>query len=203
MVLSWIKMETISRLTGKLHLASKRGLTPPKLYDSGADFRIEFAENTEGRQVRISCINVTDSLSSVVFMSHPNQLPICHTSRFVESQVWQKCFTESVAQMSLWQECHTSRFVESQGFFHEMQNILLFEYKQDLMQEITYIQEMECVQPLRFRTNHPPPMEKLTPPMEKLRPLGGNREPLDGKAHPPMENDLTPRWKMTRVIRIS
>ena len=84
-----------------------------------------------------------------------------------------------------------------------MQNILLFEYKQDLMQEITYIQEMECVQPLRFRTNHPPPMEKLTPPMEKLRPLGGNREPLDGKAHPPMENDLTPRWKMTRVIRIS
>jgi hypothetical protein len=39
--------------------------------------------------------------------------------------------------------------------------------------------------------------------MEKLRPLGGNREPLGGKAHPPMENDLTPRWKMTRVIRIT
>jgi len=83
--------------------------------------------------------------------------------------------------MSLWQECHTSRFVESQGFFHEMQNILFFEYKQALMQEITYIQEIECVQPLRFRT---PPVEKLTPPMEKLRPLGGNREPLGGKAQP-------------------
>ena len=38
--------------------ASQGGLTPPKLYDSGADFRIEFAENTEGRQVRISCIFV-------------------------------------------------------------------------------------------------------------------------------------------------
>ena len=38
--------------------ASQGGLTSPKLYDSGADFRIEFAENTEGRQVRISCIFV-------------------------------------------------------------------------------------------------------------------------------------------------
>ena len=51
-------METTSRLTGKIHKASQGGLTPPKLYDSGADFRIEFAENTEGRQVRISCIFV-------------------------------------------------------------------------------------------------------------------------------------------------
>ncbi len=115
--------------------ASQGGLTSPKLSDSGLDFRIAVAKNTEGRQVRISCINVTDRLSSVVFISHPNQLQICHTSRFVESQVlqkcfreslqechccknvcqvWQKCFTESVAEMSLWQECHTSRFVESQ-----------------------------------------------------------------------------------------
>ena len=195
-------METISRSTGKFHLASQGGLTSPTLSDSGLDFRIAVAKNTEGRQVRISCRNVTDRLSSVVFISHPNQLHICHTSRFGKSQVlqkcfresllkchccknvcqvWQKCFTESVAEMSLWQECHTSRFVDCQGFFHEMQNILFFEYKQALMQEITYIQEIECVQPLRFRT---PPMEKLTPPMEKLRPLGGNREPLDGKAQP-------------------
>jgi hypothetical protein len=86
--------------------------------------------------------------------------------------------------MSLWQECHTSRFVESQGFFHEMQNILFFEYKQALMQEITYIQEIECVQPLRFRTppweNDPPPWEiapweLVGPPWElKLDPRSGN-----------------------------
>ena len=153
--------------------ASQGGLTPPTLYDSGLDFPNRGRKTRKRRQVRISCINVTNGLSSVVFISHPNQLHICHTSRFVESQVWQKCFresllkchccknvcqvwqkcfTESVAKMSLWQECHTSRFVESQGFFHEMQNILFFEYKQALMQEITYIQEIECVQPLRFRT---------------------------------------------------
>ena len=58
MVLPLIQMETTSRSTGKIHKASQGGLTPPKLYDSGADFRIEFAENTEGRQVRISCIFV-------------------------------------------------------------------------------------------------------------------------------------------------
>ena len=58
MVLPLIQMETISRLTGKIHKASQGGLTSPTLYDSGADFRIEFAENTEGRQVRISCIFV-------------------------------------------------------------------------------------------------------------------------------------------------
>jgi len=32
-------------------------------------------------------------------------------------------------------------------------------------------------------------MEKLTPPREFVT--------------PPMENDLTPRWKQTRVIRIT
>lgn len=161
--------------------ASQGGLTTPALYDSGADFRIAFAKNTEGRHVRISCRNVTLRLSSVVFIPHPNQLHICHTPRFGKSQVWQKCFreslqechccknvcqvwqkcfTESVAEMSLLQECHTSRFVESQGFFHEMQNIQLLEYKQALMQEVTYIQEIECVQTLRFRPNHPPSVGK-------------------------------------------
>ena len=131
--------------------ASQGGLTPPTLYDSGLDFPNRGRKTRKRRQVRISCINVTNGLSSVVFISHPNQLHICHCCKNV-CQVWQKCFTESVAKMSLWQECHTSRFVESQGFFHEMQNILFFEYKQALMQEITYIQEIECVQPLRFRT---------------------------------------------------
>ena len=87
MVLPLIQMETISRSTGKFPKASQGGLTSPKLSDSGLDFRIAVAKNTEGRQVRISCKNVTDRLSSVVFISHPNQLHICHTSRFVESQV--------------------------------------------------------------------------------------------------------------------
>ena len=58
MGLPLIQMETTSRSTGKIHKASQGGLTSPTLYDSGADFRIEFAENTEGRQVRISCIFV-------------------------------------------------------------------------------------------------------------------------------------------------
>ena len=107
-------METISRSTGKFPKASQGGLTSPKLSDSGLDFPNRGRKTRKRRQVRISCKNVTHGLSSVVFMSHPNQLPICHTSRFVESQVWQKCFTESVAEMSLWQECHTSRFVGCQ-----------------------------------------------------------------------------------------
>ena len=188
MVLPLIQMETISRLTGKIHKASQGGLTPPKLYDSGLDFRIAVAKNTEGRQVRISCINVTNRLSSVVFISHPNQLPICHTSRFVDCQVlqkcfreslqechccknvcqvWQKCFTESVAEMSLLQKCHTSRFVDCQ-----VANLSL------LQKCHTWVR----IGPIAPES--PPPMEKLTPPMEKLRPLGGNREPLDGKAQP-------------------
>jgi len=114
MGLPLIQMETISRLTGKIPKASQGGLTSPKLSDSGLDFPNRGRKTRKRRQVRISCKNVTHGLSSVVFMSHPNQLPICHTSRFVESQVLQKCFTESVAEMSLWQECHTSRFVGCQ-----------------------------------------------------------------------------------------
>ena len=67
-----------------------------------------------------------------------------------------------------------------------MQNILFFEYKQALMQEITYIQEIECVQPLRFRTpaweNDPPPWEMA--PWELVWP------PWELKVvDPAMEND--------------
>lgn len=107
MVLSLIQMVKNTRLTGKNPKASHGGLTPPKLYDSGADFRIAFAKNTEGRQVRISCRNVTFGLSSVVFISHMNQLPICHTPRFAESQVLQKCFGESLLK------CHCGKNVTS------------------------------------------------------------------------------------------
>ena len=161
--------------------------------------------------MRISCKNVTHGLSSVVFMSHPNQLPICHTSRFVKSQVlqkcfreslqechccknvcqvWQKCFTESVAEMSLWQECHTSRFVGCQ-----VANL-------SRCRNVTLGSESDLTHP---------PMEKLTlrwkssPPRWKSSPLSGNRDftPPMEKLNPPMENDLTHRWKMTRVIRIT
>ena len=114
MVLPLIQMETTSRLTGKIHKASQGGLTPPTLYDSGLDFPNRGRKTRKRRQVRISCINVTDRLSSVVFIPQSNQLHFCRTLGFVESQVWQKCFTESVAEMSLWQECHTSRFVDCQ-----------------------------------------------------------------------------------------
>ena len=182
-------METTSRLTGKIHKASQRGLTSPKLSDSGLDFRIAVAKNTEGRQVRISCRNVTDRLSSVVFISHPNQLPICHTSRFVvcqvlqkcfcESlqechccknvcQVWQKCFTESVAEMSLWQECHTSRFVRCQ-----VANLSLLQ---------------KCHTWVRIG-----PIAPESPPSD------GKAHPSDGKAQTPRRKSGTPRWKSSTL----
>lgn len=80
--------------------ASQGGLTSPKLYDSGLDFRIAVAKNGRGRHVRISCTNVTNTLSSVVIISHPNQLHNCHTSLFAQSQVLHKCLCESVAHLS-------------------------------------------------------------------------------------------------------
>ena len=58
MVLSLIQMETISRLTGKIHKTSQGGLTPPKLYDSGLDFPNRGRKTRKRRQVRISCIFV-------------------------------------------------------------------------------------------------------------------------------------------------
>ncbi len=99
MGLPLIQMETISRLTGKIHKASQGGLTSPKLSDSGLDFRIAVAKNTEGRQVRISCKNVTDRLSSVVFISHPNQLQKCLSS--VAKMFYRiSCRNVTVARMS-------------------------------------------------------------------------------------------------------
>ena len=51
-------METISRLTGKIHKASQGGLTSPKLSDSGLDFPNRGRKTRKRRQVRISCIFV-------------------------------------------------------------------------------------------------------------------------------------------------
>ena len=64
------------------------------------------------------------------------------------------------------------------------------------------------------RSHLGPNRPHLTPPMEKLTmptPSDGNREnpprefvtPPMEKLNPPMENDLTLRWKQTRVIRIT
>ena len=58
MALPLIQMETISRLTGKIHKTSQGGLTPPKLYDSGLDFPNRGRKTRKRRQVRISCIFV-------------------------------------------------------------------------------------------------------------------------------------------------
>lgn len=88
--------------------ASQGGLTSPKLYDSGPDFPNRSRKRWNGRHVRISCINVTKTLSSVVIISHPNQLQYCHTRKISGSQVLHKCFTESVAEMSLLQICQSS-----------------------------------------------------------------------------------------------
>ena len=88
--------------------ASQGGLTSPKLYDSGPDFPNRSRKRWNGRHVRISCINVTKTLSSVVIISHPNQLQYCHTRKISGSQVLHKCFTESVAEMSLLRICQSS-----------------------------------------------------------------------------------------------
>ena len=184
-----IQMETISRLTGKIHKTSQGGLTSPTLYDSGLDFPNRGRKTRKRRQVRISCINVTDRLSSVVFISHPNQLHICHTSRFGKSQVlqkcftesllkchccknvcqvWQKCFTESVAEMSLWQECHTSRFVDCQ-----VANLSLWQ---------------ECHTWVR-----------IGPTCPNRLPSDGKAHPSDGKAQTPRRKSGTPRWKSSTL----
>ena len=154
---------------------SQGGLTSPKLSDLGLDFPNRGRKTRKRRQVRISCINVTDRLSSVVFISHPNQLHKCHTSRFVESQVWQKCFTESVAEMSLWQECHTSRFVGCQVA------------KMSLLQKChTWVR----IGPIT-------PESHLRPPQWKsgIKPLQWKSSPLRGNL------GLTPPVEICKVIR--
>jgi len=87
---------------------SQGGLTSPKLFHQGPDFPNRSRKRWNGRHVRISCINVTHGLSSVVIISHPNQLHICRTEFFTQSQVWQKCLCESVADISLLQKCQSS-----------------------------------------------------------------------------------------------
>ena len=74
----------------------------------GPDFSNRSRKRWKGRHVRISCINVTNTLSSVVIIPHPNQLQYCHTRKISGSQVLHKCFTESVADMSLLQICQSS-----------------------------------------------------------------------------------------------
>jgi hypothetical protein len=170
MGLPLIQMETISRSTGKFPKASQGGLTSPKLYDSGLDFP------NRGRKKHRRTAG-------------PNQLPICHTSRFVESQVlqkcfreslqechccrnvcqvWQKCFTESVAEMSLWQECHTSRFVGCQ-----VANLSLLQ---------------KCHTWVRIG-----PIAPESPPSD------GKAHPSDGKAQTPRRKSGTPRWKRSTL----
>ena len=109
-------METTSRSTGNNPKTSQGGLTSPKLYDSGLDFRIAVAKNTEGRQVRISCINVAHNFSHRVkccINVCANQLPICHVAILSHSQNQRESsvanmFMRIVADMSLLQICQSS-----------------------------------------------------------------------------------------------
>lgn len=149
--------------------ASQGGLTSPKLLYQGPDFPNRSRKRWKGRHVRISCINVTYGLSSVVFISHPNQLHICHTSRFGKSQVLQKCFTESVADMSLLQKCQSSvvfMFSRIVAQISRCRNVT------SRGKNVT-LPKCHCG---RFIT--PDPLRwKMTPPVEN------DRDP------PPMEND--------------
>ena len=92
----------------KISIVSQGGLTSPKLFHQGPDFPNRSRKRWKERHVRISCINVTNTLSSVVIISRPNQLQYCRTRKISGSQVLQLCFTESVADMSLLQICQSS-----------------------------------------------------------------------------------------------
>ena len=187
------------------HKASQGGLTSPKLYDSGPDFSNRSRKRWKGRHVRISCINVTNTLSSVVIISHPNQLQYCHTSLFAQSQVLHKCLCESVAHLSRCRNVTSSVvFMFSANrcgnvtvanmsvkcgiyvYANRCSNVTL--QKCHVKRQKCHVAQMSHLGPNRPHLT--PPMEKLTPPMEIERTLRGNLLPLRWKSS-------TPRWKMT------
>jgi hypothetical protein len=164
-------MATNHHSTGKNPRASQGGLTSPKLYDSGLDFRIAVAKNGRGRHVRISCINVTNTLSSVVIISHPNQLHICRTSLFAQSQVLYLCFTESLLKYHV---ANMSRQVLQKGLCESVANTSLLQ-----KYHVNRQKYHSC-------TNTTDPHQwKMTPPVEN------ESDPLQWKMTPPRELETT------------
>ena len=174
-------------------IVSQGGLTSPKLLRQGPDFPNRSRKRWNGRHVRISCTNVTHGLSSVVIISHPNQLHICRTEFFWRCQVLHKCLCESVADIS---RC---KYVTSSVVFmfspNRCSNITLqichvnvanmFYYNR--CQNVTVTQKPhQNWQKYHSCTNTTDPLQwKMTPPVEN------DRDPLQWKMTPPRELETT------------
>ena len=185
----------------KTSIVSQGGLTSPKLFYQGPDFPNRSRKRWKERHVRISCTNVTNTLSSVVIISRPNQLQYCRTRKISGSQVLQLCFTESVADMSLLQICQSSvvnmfmrivaqisrcKYVTSSGNCITVANMSycctnVIVSKMSRCRNVTPCVKSATPDPLRW---------KMTPPMEMESTLRGNLLPLRWKSS-------TLRWKMT------
>ena len=160
----------------KISIVSQGGLTSPKLFYQGPDFPNRSRKRWKERHVRISCTNVTNTLSSVVIISHPNQLQYCRTRKISGSQVLQLCFTESVADIS---RC---KYVTSSG------NCITVANMSHCCTNVT-VSKMSLLQDPPTMENDPPTWELVDPTWELVDPT--------------WELVLTPRWKQTRVIRIT
>ena len=191
-----------TRLTGDNLKASQEGLTSLKLSDSGLlDFRIAVAKNTRGRHVRISCINVTPGLSSVVIISHPNQLHICRTLLFAQSQVLHKCLCESVAYLSRCKYVTSSvvfmfaRIVAQMSRCRNVTsscNYVTVARMSHCCRNVTVVKMSRCQNvSLRSESATSDPSEGICYPSD------GNRETLRWKSSPLRGNLLPLRWKMT------
>ena len=172
-------------------IVSQGGLTSPKLLRQGPDFPNRSRKRWNGRHVRISCINVTHGLSSVVIISHPNQLHICRTSLFAQSQVLHKCLCESVADLS---RC---KYVTSSVVFMFTRIVAQMsrcKYVTSSCNYVTVARMSHCCRNVTvadLSRQTPPPMENDPPPMEN-DPHRWKARPHQWKARPPpMENDPT------------
>ena len=174
----------------KISIVSQGGLTSPKLFYQGPDFPNRSRKRWKERHVRISCTNVTNTLSSVVIISHPNQLQYCRTRKISGSQVLQLCFTESVADMSLLQICQSSVV---NMFMRIVTQISRCKYVTSSGNCITVARMSYCctnVTVSKMSLLQDPPTMENDPPTWEL-------------VDPTWELVLTPRWKQTRVIRIT
>ena len=191
----------------KISIVSQGGLTSPKLFYQGPDFPNRSRKRWKERHVRISCINVTNTLSSVVIISHPNQLQYCRTRKISGSQVLQLCFTESVADMSLLQICQSSvvnmfyrivadmsrcKYVTSSCnyvFYRIVAQIPRCKYVTSSCNYVFYQVLPKChcdpkttpksAKMSQLHKYHRPPTEGIRDPTE------GIRDPTDGKPDPP------------------
>ena len=157
----------------KISIVSQGGLTSPKLFYQGPDFPNRSRKRWKERHVRISCINVTNTLSSVVIISPPNQLQYCRTRKISGSQVLQLCFTESLPI------CHVANM--------SRQVAIMFSIK--CCRNVTVTQKphqnrLKC----HSCINTTDPTEGIRDPTEGIRdPTEGIRDPTEGIRDPTSE----------------